>query len=90
MLYKVRNRSGGIILSTMSIEKVAHFLGTTTKAVDKAIKLKTAVQHKYIIEAYDIKKVTDTLEQTTVEMVDHGYGVDYGRYQFDKARGVIK
>lgn len=90
MLYKVRNRSGAVIKETRSIKNVANLRHITVDEVNRAIRRKSIIQKTFTIEATEVTKVTDTLEQTTAEMVDHGYGVDYGRYQFDKARGVIK
>lgn len=88
ILYKVRNRNGGIILSTLSIKNVTNFLNISTWQAEKAIRLKTAIQHQYTIEAIPIKNTVDRLELATAQMVDNGY-TSYGKFIADKERGKI-
>lgn len=89
-MYKVRNRSGNVILTTESFEKVAKFLNVSAEYLLDSIEKKLIIDNRYTVEHKNIKKVTNTLEQTTAKMVDNGYGVNYGKYQVDKARWIVE
>lgn len=89
MIYKVRGRSGQVIITTRSLNKVTTFLNTDVKSVEKAIKQKNKIQYKYTVESIDTTKKDKTIDDDIDKMIDKGYGASYGKYQVDKYRGII-
>ena len=88
ILYQVKNKIGKVMRTTYSLKNVANFLKVSTWQAEKAIRLKTAIQHQYTIEAIPIKNTVDRLELATAQMVDKGYK-SYGKFISDKERGKI-